>query len=213
MPTSSATRFRPSRRSHFVDPPPPLRALPRPACAPRSGVVSDERSSRKGCDRQECRVLLEGNGLAGGGRGVVLAHLGPVDDVVEGGDVLGPPVLVLKVVRVLPDVDAEDGDEASLGGAVHQRVVLVGRRDDLDRAVLGNREPRPSRPKHPGRRRRELRLEVIVRAKRLGHGVAERARGLAARLWAERAPEHAVVVVAAARVVELGGLGARHERD
>ena len=47
----------------------------------------------------------------------------------------------------------------------------------------------------------------------LGHGVAERARGLAARLWAERAPEHAVVVVAAARVVELGGLGARHERD
>ncbi len=97
------------------------------------------------------------DGLAGGGGGVVLAHLVPVDHVVEGGDVLraarkgaergsgkgvgwglqrrgrvgrgrgggrgsiSPPVLVLEVVRVLPDVDAHDGDLAGLWGRQRAR--------------------------------------------------------------------------------------------
>ena len=41
----------------------------------------------------------------------------------------------------LQDVDAEDGDEAGFGGAVHQRVVLVGRRDgDYPRLPESTRE-------------------------------------------------------------------------
>src|SRR5690349_14649882 len=39
----------------------------------------------------------------------------PVDDVPDGADVVGPPVLVLQVVRVLPRVDHEQRDAALAG--------------------------------------------------------------------------------------------------
>merc|ERR1719240_2202443 len=84
----------------------------------------------------------EGDRRARGGGRVVFTDLVPVDHVEEGTDVLRAPVLVLEVVGVLPDVDAHDGHEAV---AIHEGVVLVGSGDDRDGAVLGNREPGPSR--------------------------------------------------------------------
>ena len=44
-----------------------------------------------------------------------LGHVVPVGHLVDGLDVVGPDVLVLQVVRVLPDVDAEQGHEAGGG--------------------------------------------------------------------------------------------------
>lgn len=41
-----------------------------------------------------------------------LAHILPVDDVPDGLHVVRPDVFVLQVVGVLPDVDAQEWDEA-----------------------------------------------------------------------------------------------------
>src|ERR1700676_23225 len=60
-----------------------------------------------------------------GGRGQALGDPRPVDDVPPGIDVVGAAVLVLQVVGVLPDVDAEQR-RLSVG----DRVVLVCAADD-----------------------------------------------------------------------------------
>src|SRR3972149_4270567 len=65
-------------------------------------------------------------------------HLGPVDDVPPGGDVVGPAVLVVEVVGVLPDVDAEDR-RLALG----ERAVLVRRRHDGEAGAAPD-EPAPA---------------------------------------------------------------------
>ena len=70
----------------------------------------------------------------------------PVDHVPPGREVVGPAVLVLQVVGVLPDVDAEDGLLA-----FHHRVVLVGRALDRELAAA-TRRATPSRCRS-GRRR------------------------------------------------------------
>src|SRR5690242_6301426 len=61
-----------------------------------------------------------GSAAAGGAQ--ALLHLGPVHDVPPGVDVVRALVLVLQVVGVLPDVDAEQRRLP-----VGDRVVLVGR--------------------------------------------------------------------------------------
>ena len=66
-------------------------------------------------------MRLELDRLAGGSVGVVLADLVPVDDVVEGGDVLGAAVLVLEVVGVLPDVDACSGKRERVTRAIKEQ--------------------------------------------------------------------------------------------
>src|SRR6187200_1138278 len=84
-----------------------------------------------------------GSSARGGGpfdsAGVVLGDGRPADDVPPAVEVLLAAVLVLEVVGVLPDVDAENRRIA-----VHERRVLVRSRDDGEaRAVVD--EPRPAR--------------------------------------------------------------------
>src|SRR3954452_17348129 len=69
---------------------------------------------------------------------VAAADLGPVDDVPPGGEVIGAPVLVVEVVGLLPDVDAEQR-----GVALHDRAVLVGGRIDGEAGAIVD-EPRPA---------------------------------------------------------------------
>jgi hypothetical protein len=52
---------------------------------------------------------------------------GPVDHVPPRADVIGTAVLILQVVGVLPNVETDDGVLA-----FHDRVVLVGRRGDVN---------------------------------------------------------------------------------
>src|SRR5687768_10777599 len=65
-------------------------------------------------------------------------HLGPIDHVPPGGEVVGSAILILEIVGVLPDIHAEDGLLA-----VHQRVVLIGRADDLEFPAVVD-QPRPA---------------------------------------------------------------------
>src|SRR5215211_1073151 len=64
-------------------------------------------------------------------RSVVLGDRVPVHDVPPRLEVIGPAVLVLQVIRVLPHIDAKDRSIA-----VHQRTVLIWRGDYFEAAVL-----------------------------------------------------------------------------
>src|SRR3954464_9355061 len=79
-----------------------------------------------------------------------LLHLFPVDDVPPRGDVVGPAILVLQVVRVLPHVDPHDRLLP-----FHQRIVLVWRAGDREFAAVVD-QPRPARSETSDARRAEL---------------------------------------------------------
>src|SRR5204862_1339147 len=83
------------------------------------------RTRRNSRPREWARTLLHGR----------VQHLGrvfPIDQVIhERLEVIGPPVAIIDVVRMLPDIAAEDG-LASL----HQRVLAVRRLGYDDLAVL-----------------------------------------------------------------------------
>src|SRR5258708_39782432 len=61
-----------------------------------------------------------------------LRHMVPVDQMLdERLEIVGPPVAIVDVVGVLPDVAAENGRRS-----VHQRILAIGRLHHGDRAVL-----------------------------------------------------------------------------
>src|SRR5260370_31296737 len=64
------------------------------------------------------------NGILAALRSVIFCDSVPVYYVPPGFDVIGPAVLVFEIIGVLPNINAENGCVA-----VHQRTVLVRRRD------------------------------------------------------------------------------------
>src|SRR5579864_416950 len=68
----------------------------------------------------------------------------PVHNVPPGFQVIGPAVLVLQVISVLPHVVAQDGEIA-----VAQGIVLVGGRSHFELSALGAHQPRPAAAKLP----------------------------------------------------------------
>jgi hypothetical protein len=59
-------------------------------------------------------------------------------------DVVGATVLIFEIVRVLPDVQPQDGNLA-----LHQRAVLIRRRVDFKLLVGSSHEPGPARAEAP----------------------------------------------------------------
>jgi hypothetical protein len=75
------------------------------------------------------------------------------DHVPEGGDVVRTAVLVVEVVGVLPDIEAEDGLALDAGdGLAHERAVLVGGGADASFLVGADVRARPSRSRSGWRR-------------------------------------------------------------
>ncbi len=62
----------------------------------------------------------------------------PVDDILEGFEVIGSAILIFEVIGVLPDIETEDGDSAGGVGAI-----LIGEGFDGEFFVFIN-EPRPT---------------------------------------------------------------------
>src|ERR1039457_3634748 len=133
--------------------------------------------------------------LAGLGVGEALVDLVPVDGVPPGGEVVGAAVVVFQVVGVLPDVVAEDGVEA-----IGEGTVLVGGGDDGELAGLEN-EPAPAGAELLGGGLVEELLEGLKVAE-VGLDLrGNSAVGVAAALGLHNLPEHGVVDVAAAVVL------------
>src|ERR1044072_5676058 len=68
----------------------------------------------------------------------------PIHHVPPSGDVVRPAILVFQIVRVLPDIETEDG-----GLTLHEGVVLVGRARDRELAAVLD-QPCPSGAKPTG---------------------------------------------------------------
>ena len=123
-----------------------------------------------------------------------LVPFGPVHDVPPRVDVVRTPILILQVVRVLPDVDAENDLLA-----FHHGAVLVGRALDRQLTAGGN-DPCPSAPEPADGSFLQLFLELVEPAVRRIDGIGDGAGRRAARLRPHDRPEHRVVDVAAAIV-------------
>src|SRR6516162_9303732 len=85
--------------------------------------------------------------------GESLANGIPIHDVPPGIDVVGALVLILQVIRMLPNIDTHD---RSL--ALHIGTVLVGGADDLKLAIRPN-QPRPAAAEAADTRLFQLLLE------------------------------------------------------
>lgn len=70
-----------------------------------------------------CSLLLFGIGSGLSGDEALLSH-SPVDNLPDVLEVLGSCILIVQVVSVLPDVDADNGHE--VGANVSDRVLVVG---------------------------------------------------------------------------------------
>src|SRR6266446_10453725 len=70
---------------------------------------------------------------------VILRHRVPVDHIPPSFDVIGPAVLIVQIVRVLPNVYAQNRLVP-----LHERIVLVGRRDDFELTALVFDQPSPT---------------------------------------------------------------------
>ena len=113
----------------------------------------------------------------------------PVDDVPERLEIIGALVLIFQVIRVFPDIHAQDDFAFGAGnGLAHERIILVGGGDDFELAAVGH-EPRPATAETANAGGFKFGLEVGEGAERAVDGIGEFAGGRAARLGAEDAPE------------------------
>src|SRR5436190_14049043 len=94
-------------------------------------------------------------------RSIVLRYRVPVHHVPPGFDIVGAPVLILKIISMLPNIDAEDRRVA-----VHQRAVLVWRRNDFELSVLILNQPRPATAKTSRTSGSKFLFEIVEVSKR-----------------------------------------------
>ena len=137
-----------------------------------------------------------------------LVDFGPVDHVPPGVDVVGTAVLILQVVRVLPDVDAEHGLLA-----FHQRAVLVRRAFDRELAAAVD-DPRPAAAEAADarlRRTASLNVSKLPNEELIASAIAPV--GAPPAFGAHDLPEHRVVRVAAAVVADRRADVFRHGVD
>src|SRR5579859_6201518 len=130
----------------------------------------------------------------------MLRYFIPVNDFPEGSEIIGAFVLVFQVIRMFPDVDAQDGG-AFYFGYVHQWVVLVGGGGDLQFSVLYD-QPCPAAAETGHTRGAELFLEGVEAAKG-GMDLVGQLPGRSTRgFGAQDLPEEAVVPVTAGVITD-----------
>src|SRR5580704_13816436 len=94
---------------------------------------------------------------------VVRGYRVPIEHLPEGAQIFGPSVLVLEIISMFPNVHAKYRRPLYLC-YIHQRVVLVWRRADLELAVFED-QPGPTAAKPAHRRGIEFFLEGVKTAK------------------------------------------------
>src|ERR1700682_3847462 len=130
---------------------------------------------------------------------VILRDRVPVHHVPPRFDVIGPPVLVIEIIGMLPNIHAKQRRVA-----VHKRAVLVRRGNSSQLSTLVLDKPRPAAAEPAGPRCREFFLER-VEASEGGFDVATQFTGrLAAGIRAHDFPEEGMIRVSAAVVPHDG---------
>merc|ERR1719253_2262815 len=82
----------------------------------------------------------------------VFGHLVPVHDIPPVGNILWSAVLVLKVVRMFPNIKTQDGKHDFIYSTLHEWIVLVGSANKLELvSSLVDTDPNPPRSKQGSR--------------------------------------------------------------
>ena len=140
-------------------------------------------------------LLLFSRTLGLGGEESLLRFL-PIDDLPDVCKVLGPRVLVVQVVSVFPNVNADDRHKIWADIRHWVLVVRFTVRKNIGAFVID--EPAPAGAHDIGSTMIELALELIDGSPRLDQGIVEGSSfwQTAISRWAERVPEERVVDVA-----------------
>src|SRR6266496_636482 len=157
----------------------------------RAGTPIPEESKRKLSCRQGWFQL------AGFKSFVAVIDFFPVHYVPPGGEIFGTSVVVFQVVGVLPDIVAENREEA-----LRERIVLVRRRNDLHLTAGLPGKPDPSAAELFCAGFVEFGLEVIEVTEGFCDRVADWAGGIASAFGFHDLPEHGVIHVTAAVVAD-----------
>src|ERR1700730_10170210 len=137
----------------------PKSQFEKPSVIPGRCEASNPDSRDSGSDPSDHPGMTE---LASGFREQLVDIL-PVHQMIDKRlQIIRTAIAIIDVVGVLPDVNAEDRR-----GAVHQRVLAVGRLGDFELAVL-HRQPGPARTELANAGGGEIGLEFLKPAKVLG---------------------------------------------
>src|ERR1700721_2510502 len=139
------------------------------------------------------------HGFAGLESGIAFVDFVPVDDVPPGGEIFRASVVVFELIGVLPDVIAEDRQQAW-----GKRVVLVRSAKDLHFAGGFARHANASAAELFYSGIVELGLKILEVAEGFGDHFGDRAVRVASTFGLHDLPEHAVVDVASAVVADGG---------
>src|SRR5688572_887830 len=131
------------------------------------------------------------------GRGVAVRHLFPVHHVPPRFDIVRSPVLVLEVVGVLPNVEAEDR-----GPALGDRAILVGGVLDPELATPLDAEPCPAAAEATSGGRGDLGFESPKVFERLRDRVGQLPARLTAPFGGHDGPKERMIGVAASVVAD-----------
>jgi hypothetical protein len=124
---------------------------------------------------------------------VILCDFGPIHHVPPSFEIIRPAILVIEIVGVFPNIDAENRFVA-----VHERAVLVRRRHDFELAAFVFDKPRPTAAETTYARGGELLFKGIETTEGGFDVVGKFSRWLAARLWPHDLPEERMIGVTAA---------------
>ena len=64
---------------------------------------------------------------------ISIGNFVPVDDIPERTDVVGASILVIQVIGMFPDIETKNGRQS-----LRERVILIGRRTDMQSALIVN---------------------------------------------------------------------------
>ena len=135
----------------------------------------------------------------------------PVNDVPEGGDVVGTAILIIQIVSVLPHIDADDGFALEAGNRLaHEGAVLIGGRADRELLVMADDEPGPAGAETGRGGLGEVFLELGEAAEFGVDRRGEPALGRAALAGTENLPEERMVGVTARVVADAATDGVGH---
>jgi hypothetical protein len=96
----------------------------------------------------------------------ILRDFVPINNIPERFQIIRALVLVFQIIRVFPNVAAENHFAFATGdGFAHERVILIRRGNDFQFSIVGN-EPNPAAAETADARRFKFRFEFVEAAER-----------------------------------------------
>src|SRR5690606_10450572 len=119
---------------------------------------------------------------------VIFGHLVPIDHIEKSVDIIGPPVLIVQVIGVLPNVKPQNG-MAITATSRHQGIVLVRGGTDFHFPALVDAQPGPTGTKTGCGGRRKLFPKALKGSKGVIDGIGQLPTGFSASIGGQGLPK------------------------